>query len=741
MHPITLEGEKGENDMRSRKSTMKMWIGVLAIALIFGFGFAGTALGKDDDDPHMTGLPELTPAELEYQNTHQIRVKNIKLNKLGLTRVNEARKAKGLNKLSGDEAGVVDIGKEIDGVVGAAPAPDAETGQLPAVLPATVDNSTLKYFPPIGNQGSFGSCGVFSGTYYAMTYMYALVRDLNAKTGGDSYRFSPKWTYNMVNGGDYNNGSWYYWAYEIGQKNGCATWAEFPYSGSTSNPANYRAWCVDKTVWRNSIDRRFDQFGYVDGTNTDSGINNVKQMLVNGYILNIPTYIYSWQWKTISDDPATAADNPYVGKNCAYWVNGIQGYHGMTLVGYNDDIWVDINGNGAVDSGEKGAFRIANSWGAGWGESGFCWMAYDALKNPSAVSGGPSASRVTGFSPSRAHWVTARSSYQPTMVAEFTLNHLVRNQLQMSLGLSNLTRTTPSTTWASVMINSSKYNSGPYAFDGSTTAIDGTFVMDFTDIAPAGSATEYRYYVGMYDSAAGNSATLSSFKLIDILNGNIETVCYDVPKVADASQAYANVDYYYSSGNLKPVAVASASVTSGPAPLLVNFDSAGSDDLDGDIVSWSWNFGDGNSGSGETPSHTYTAAGTYTATLTVTDNMGASDQDSVVITVSPDPTKVVYVADIAMSYASVKGGKTAKAVVTIKNGSGSLMSGATVTGSWSGAVTGTSSVKTVNGIATFVSKKTTKKGLATFTVTGVTATGYTYNSGMNNETSDSVPLP
>lgn len=35
----------------------------------------------------------------------------------------------------------------------------------------------------------------------------------------------------------------------------------------------------------------------------------------------------------------------------------------MTLVGYNDNIWVDINGNGIVDNGEKGAFKIANSWG------------------------------------------------------------------------------------------------------------------------------------------------------------------------------------------------------------------------------------------------------------------------------------------------------------------------------------------------------------------------------------------
>ncbi len=128
--------------------------------------------------------------------------------------------------------------------------------------------------------------------------------------------------------------------------------------------------------------------------------------------------------------------------------------------------------------------------------------------------------------------------------------------------------------------------------------------------------------------------------------------------------------------------------------------------------------------------------------MTVTDNMGATDQDTVSITVSPDPSKVVYVSDIAMSKSPVKGGNTATAVVTIKDGSGNLMSGATVTGNWTGVVTGTASLKTdAYGKATFVSKKTIKKGIAIFTVTGVSLPGYTYNSGLNIETSASVTLP
>ncbi len=57
----------------------------------------------------------------------------------------------------------------------------------------------------------------------------------------------------------------------------------------------------------------------------------------------------------------------------------------MTIVGYNDNIWIDINSNGKVDDGEKGAFKIANSHGPDYANNGFVWMAYDALNKKSSV--------------------------------------------------------------------------------------------------------------------------------------------------------------------------------------------------------------------------------------------------------------------------------------------------------------------------------------------------------------------
>jgi PKD repeat protein len=92
--------------------------------------------------------------------------------------------------------------------------------------------------------------------------------------------------------------------------------------------------------------------------------------------------------------------------------------------------------------------------------------------------------------------------------------------------------------------------------------------------------------------------------------------------------------------NQPPVAVASATPISGYAPLVVNFNSAGSADPDGSITSFAWTFGDGATGAGATISHTYQNAGSYTAVLKVTDNQGATGTTSVAINVTTNPNIV-----------------------------------------------------------------------------------------------------
>lgn len=90
-------------------------------------------------------------------------------------------------------------------------------------------------------------------------------------------------------------------------------------------------------------------------------------------------------------------------------------------------------------------------------------------------------------------------------------------------------------------------------------------------------------------------------------------------------------------GNQRPVAVASGTPDSGVVPLTVAFSSAGSNDPDGWLASYLWAFGDGTTSTEASPTHTYQTAGAYTATFTVTDNSGATGMSTVTIAATADP--------------------------------------------------------------------------------------------------------
>ena len=90
------------------------------------------------------------------------------------------------------------------------------------------------------------------------------------------------------------------------------------------------------------------------------------------------------------------------------------------------------------------------------------------------------------------------------------------------------------------------------------------------------------------------------------------------------------------SPNQNPVARATASKTSGTAPLTVTLDGSASTDSDGSIVQYAWNW-PGGAATGQQKTLTLNA-GSYPITLTVTDDDGAKNSDVVTVTVSAAPS-------------------------------------------------------------------------------------------------------
>jgi len=487
---------------------------------------------------HRTGSLDPTDEQLLWKRENLIQTSEVKLNELGLERLEQqqSRPAASQNDLLGSSLLAADTEMAAMGLYG--------PGSL---LPKSVDNSTLQYFPGIRDQGGLGSCVPFSATYYTLTYMTAMARGWDASNPADNTtKFSPKWTYNMVNDG-VDGGANLLEVMSVLADHGAPTWAEVPYSGSTS-PLNYREWVYDNPqIWRNAIQYRPNDMGYVSDVASTDGMQRVKTLLANGYLLNYSTYINSWQYRTIGNDPSTTDDDYAVGKKAAYWVNGTEGGHVMAVVGYDDSIWVDVNSNGSVDSGEKGAFRIANSWGTSWSpggvnDGGFTWLAYDALKGVSAVSGGPSTGRQPAWRSYEAYWMNAREDYTPSLLAQFDIQHGNRYQFSVTLGTADAGQTTPERTWTPTGLS---YDGGAYGFDGNTYATTsaasvGTFVLDFTNLG-ASYGTSTTYFLGVNDNAdAAIEATVSSFKLTDSL-GNVLASSTNVP-ITDAD-GYETIVY------------------------------------------------------------------------------------------------------------------------------------------------------------------------------------------------------
>ena len=103
----------------------------------------------------------------------------------------------------------------------------------------------------------------------------------------------------------------------------------------------------------------------------------------------------------------------------------------------------------------------------------------------------------------------------------------------------------------------------------------------------------------------------------------------------------------YFSANRPPVAVATASPTTGAAPLTVNFDGGGSSDPDGDILGYAWDLdGDGayDDSTATRPTWTYTADGSYAVKLRVTDPGGLSGTATVTVAVGNTPPTATITA-------------------------------------------------------------------------------------------------
>ena len=269
---------------------------------------------------------------------------------------------------------------------------DTFVSGTPRRLGVSVDLSNQ--MPPVGNQGSQGSCTAWAIGYYQKTHYEYLEHHWNDSV--TSHEFSPAFIYNQIDGGA-DSGSGFSDAFALITDQGCASVADCPYSQS-----DYTTW-PSESAYARAIPYRggTSHWFWMRDTN---GIKQAKQRLDSGYTTVIGIEVYS-NFDNIQN---------FHYKYCvADTYGGDRGGHAVTIIGYNDTMTTNDG---------TGAFKMINSWGTSWGQSGYWWMSYVAARN-------------SVLSQQAGYYLDDLTGYSPTMLGRVKITHAARDKIGIRLGV------------------------------------------------------------------------------------------------------------------------------------------------------------------------------------------------------------------------------------------------------------------------------------------------------------------
>lgn len=215
-------------------------------------------------------------------------------------------------------------------------------------LPAKVDLSAR--FPPIGDQGQYGTCVAWAVGYNLRTYIHAVDNNLSAtQLASTTNQFSPKdlyWSIPSDKKGTDCNGTNFEPALDMLLSRGVATLNTVPYqnlSGCGSAPD--AAWTSEAANYKIRNYRKIA----LDATSVKTYLSQGRAVVIGA---KLGQNFMNWN----NDDVLTSDFAGNVGQHA---------YHAMIISGYDDS------------KGPRGAFRVVNTWSTNWGDGGHIWVDYD----------------------------------------------------------------------------------------------------------------------------------------------------------------------------------------------------------------------------------------------------------------------------------------------------------------------------------------------------------------------------
>jgi hypothetical protein len=269
-------------------------------------------------------------------------------------------------------------------------------------VPSAIDLASE--MPPVGDQGNQNSCVAWAVGYYDKTHIEYIERTLGWQVPWDlddpEHQISPSFIYNQINAGR-DGGAYMNDAQILLCQQGACMMSDFAYDEN-----DYTTWPTE-SAYENAIPYRgYD--GWAVNVIEEPGINQVKWVLAAHHTCVLGINVYA-NFDNIEKYDTVYTVRDRTGKS--------RGGHAVCIVGYDD--------NKQTADG-PGAFRLVNSWGTDWGNGGYFWMSYHAVKNIKA-------NLSQGF----VYYTNDRYQYSPTALARVKLTHPSRDWIDIMFGIGS----------------------------------------------------------------------------------------------------------------------------------------------------------------------------------------------------------------------------------------------------------------------------------------------------------------
>ncbi|MFZ4564751.1 MAG: hypothetical protein ACOYNU_15335, partial [Bacteroidales bacterium] len=263
--------------------------------------------------------------------------------------------------------------------------------------------------------------------------------------------------------------------------------------------------------------------------NSIDGINTLRNYLYD-HLENSPVggiACFTTDASVLNSIPLLPPGTPEAGKHIVPALH-MNPNHGLAIVGYNDSIRydvnedghftnnLDINGDGVVDAEdwEIGGFKIANTYGNWWADTGFAYILYRSFAMK-YEDGGVWNNRV--------FVVEADTAYKPLLTLKVKLEYNSRNKIRLLAGVSTDTlHEMPDRTIDFPVFN---FQGGDHVMQGADSVAEAKtieFGLDVTPLlnfVPPGTPARYFFMVEERDPEQRGYGTIQQASFINYRDG------------------------------------------------------------------------------------------------------------------------------------------------------------------------------------------------------------------------------